>query len=209
MNSFEMDLKRAIGSGGFGAGLLLEVLLLFYGGFDSDLFRVSVPVLAAFPYSTAWLAEYQSGYLKAYLPRTGVTSYIMGKFFSCGISGGLLEFLGCGIFRLVVGKEGAGNMNLLLVFLSGMLWAVLAAVLAAWSNSRFVAYGGAFVLYYLLVILCERYFENLYCLYPYEWLMPSHTWIFDEQGVVILLSGIILLLLCFYYEVLRRRISYV
>lgn len=199
-------MKRAVCSRGFAAGLLIEVLVLFGAGFDSGLFRMCVPVLAAFPYATAWLADYASGYIKSYLPRTGVTPYIMGKFLSCGISGGLLEVLGCGIY-MFAGPEEAAQIHLLPVFFSGALWAVLAATLAAWSNNRYIAYGGAFVVYYLLVLLYERYFDGLYCLYPYEWLAPSHTWVWGEQGVVILLAGIILVLFCFYNEILRRCIG--
>lgn len=104
-------------------------------------------------------------------------------------------------------KAEAGDINLLLIFMSGMLWAVLSATLAAMSNSRYIAYGGAFVIYYLLIILHERYFKELYCIYPYEWLAPTHTWIFQEQGVVLLLSGIILVLFGFYNEILRRCIQ--
>lgn len=81
MNSFETDLKRAFGNWNFLVGLLLECVILYRFGFDSDLFRISVPVLAAVPYSTAWINEYQSGYLKAYLPRCGRNAYILGKFF--------------------------------------------------------------------------------------------------------------------------------
>lgn len=203
MNSFETDFKRAICSKGFWAGLIIELFILFHAGFDSDLFRMSVPVLAAFPYSTAWLAEYQSGFIKSYLPRCGVTSYILGKFLACALSGGLLEASGGALYLLIKGEE-AQEIGLLLIFLSGMLWAALSAALAAWSNSRYIAYGGGFVIYYLLVILHERYFQELYCLYPYEWLKPDHTWMFGEQGVVLLLSGMILTLLCFYYEILGR-----
>lgn len=206
MNSFEADIRRAVCSKGFAAGLVIEVLILFYGGFDSGIFRMCVPVIAAFPYATAWLSEYKSGYIKAYLPRTGVTPYILGKFLACGISGGLLEFLGCGLYVLT-GRAGTAEIRLLPVFFSGALWAVLAATLAAWSNNRYIAYGGAFVIYYLLVMLYERYFEGLYCLYPYEWLMPTHTWVLGEQGVLLLLAGIILVLFCLYYEILRRYIG--
>ncbi|MDE7062121.1 MAG: hypothetical protein K2O73_02625, partial [Lachnospiraceae bacterium] len=127
-------------------------------------------------------------------------------FLACGISGGLLEFLGCGLYVLV-GRAGAVEIRLMPVFFSGALWAVLAATLAAWSNNRYIAYGGAFVIYYLLVMLYERYFEGLYCLYPYEWLMPTHTWVWGEQGVLLLLVGIILVLFCLYYEILRRYIG--
>lgn len=205
MNSFETDLKRGIFSKGFAIGLILEVIILYYSKFDSDMFRMSVPVITAFPYSTAWLADYQSGYIKAYLPRTSITSYIIGKFSVCGICGGLLEVLGCWVY-MQIDKE-APEIDLLLIFMSGMLWAVLSATLAAMSNSRYIAYGGAFVIYYLLIILYERYFQELYCIYPCEWLTPQHTWVFKEQGVVLLLSGVILVLFGVYHEILRRCIE--
>lgn len=101
MNSFETDLKRAVCSRGFVLGLILELLILWKAGFNSDLFRISVPVIATFPYSTAWLADYQSGFIKEYIPRTSITAYIFGKFLACGISGGLLETLGCWIFMQI------------------------------------------------------------------------------------------------------------
>ena len=71
MNSFETDMKRAIISKGFLAGFVLELLIFWKVGGDSELFRVTVPVISTFPYATAWLADYQSGYIKAYLPRCG------------------------------------------------------------------------------------------------------------------------------------------
>jgi len=95
MNSFEMDLKRAIFSLKFAAGAVLQLFILFQSGFDSEMFKISVPVVAAFPYSTAWLIEYQSGYLKSYLPRCKVFSYITGKFLACCISEGLVKVLSC------------------------------------------------------------------------------------------------------------------
>lgn len=206
MNSFETDLKRAFLSRGFFVGLMLEIGILFTAGFDSDLFRMSVPVICTFPYTAAWLEDYQSGFLKAYLPRCGVPAYILGKILACGISGGALEALG-GWMYLCVKNEKEMQFSSMLLFLSGLFWAVMAATLAALSNSRYLAYGGAFVIYYLLVILCERYFPSLYCLYPYEWLAPEHTWMFGEWGVVFLLAGMILVLICLYYEILRRCIE--
>lgn len=204
MNSFESDLKRAVISIPFVAGVIIEVVILLCSGFDSDLFRVSVPVLATFPYSTAWLLDYQSGFVKEYIPRCGVNQYIIGKIIACGISGGLLELSGCYLFSLM-NEETEIKLNL--IFVSGMLWAVVAAALAAWSNSRYIAYGGSFVIYYILVIFHDRYFEDLYCLYPYEWIAPEHTWVFDEQGIVILLIGIILVFSFLYYHILWRCIK--
>lgn len=206
MNSFETDIGRAIRSRGFIAGVLLEIFILFTAGFNSDLFRMTVPVLCTLPYSTAWLADYQTGFIKFYLPRTEVAAYILGKFLACGLSGGAAELLGSWIYVCLKQDENM-QWNPLLIFVSGMLWAVLAAVLAALSNSRYIAYGGAFVIYYVLVILHERYFQTLYCLYPYEWIAPEHTWIFGDWGVVFLVTGLTLVLMCLYDMILRRCIE--
>lgn len=206
MNSFETDLFRAITSKGFIIGLLAELVILFSSDWNSDLFRMCVPVLCTLPYSTAWLTEYQSGFLKSSLPRTSIPGYILGKILACGISGGFLEVLGVWLVSLL--KQGsAEGCHYGLLFFSGMLWAVAASFLAAWSNSRYIAYGSSFVIYHLLVILHERYFPKLYCLYPYEWLEPEHTWVLGNQGVMLLLSGIIVILVLFYYEILRRCIE--
>lgn len=203
MNSFETDLKRAFFSVNFAAGLLIECFILWRSGFSSELFRMSVPVMVSIPYSTAWLDEYQNGFVKEYLPRCGKVSYILGKFFACGMSGGAL--LSASVFlvrQLEAGENEAGNI--FLIFLSGMFWAVVSAALAAAANSRYVAYGGAFVLYYMLVILYERYFQSLYCLYPVEWYAPEHTWVFGDTGIVLMLGGMIILIGILYYEMLGR-----
>lgn len=206
MNSFETDLKRAFGGLNFWAGLLLECVILFQSGPDSDLFRISVPVLASVPYSTAWINEYQSGYLKEYLPRCGRNAYILGKFFSCGVSGGALTGIAC-LFYLYSKSQEEISIDVFLVFLSGMFWAVVAAALAAASNSRYVAYGGSFVLFHALVILYERYFVSLYCLYPVEWFAPTHTWVFGNMGIVLMCGSMIMITGIFYYEILRRCIE--
>ena len=115
MNSFETDIKRAFCSINFLAGLLIECIILWRAG--SDLFQISVPVLASLPYSTAWLGDYQSGYIKEYLPRCGRTSYILGKFLACGISGGSLITTAC-LFRLMTGDGEDMEWKLLLIFLN-------------------------------------------------------------------------------------------
>lgn len=208
MNSFETDMIRAITSKGFVIGFLFELLVLITAGWDSDLFRMIVPVVCTLPYTVTWLKEYEYGFVKSCLPRTSIISYIMGKFLACGISGGLLEILGVGIYNVWKWKEPL-DCSYLLLFLNGFLWAEIAAVLAAWSRNRYLAYGGSFVIYYLLVILHERYFQGLYCLYPYEWFQPEHTWVFGVQGVILLLIGIISILGCIYYVILRRCLEHV
>lgn len=200
-------MKRAVCSWGFLAGLALSFGILMKSGFSSEAYQISVPALACLPYTTAWLSEHQSGFVKSYLMRTNVSSYILGKFFSCGISGGLVEAIPAFACRLL-GAEDGGKINLWLVFLSGMLWASVASLLAAVAKSRYLAYGGSFVIYYLLVILHERYFPGLYCLYPCEWFDPSHTWVLGWQGIVAMLVGFLLLLMFLYDWVIRRCMEF-
>lgn len=204
MNSFETDLIRAIKSKGFWMSLILELIVLFTAGYQSDLFRMCIPVLCTFPYTTAWLKEYQSGFLKAALPRTSRNGYIWGKFFSCGISGGGVEVLGVWLWSFFVADGTDTAWYPVLLFLSGFFWASLAAVLAAWVNSRYLAYGSSFVMYYLLVILHQRYFKQLYCLDPYEWIQPTHTWLMGVWGVGGLVVGLIGMMGISYYGILRR-----
>lgn len=204
MNSFEMDLKRAFLSKGFLTGLVLQTLILFVSGANTNLFYMSVPVLCSFPYATAWLADYQNGFLRLYLSRTSRGCYIGGKILACAISGGAVLALAGRIYIAFGPEKQTEEIHLILFFLSGMLWSVLSAVLAAWSDNRYIAYGGGFVLYYLLIILHERYFNKLYCLYPLEWLSPEHIWIFGDDGIILLLGGLILICMCLYSWILWR-----
>ena len=184
MNSFETDMIRALKSRGFLLGLGSMILVLCTVGYDSDAFRMCVPVVCTFPYTTAWLKESQNGFLKACLPRTTITAYILGKYVSCGIAGGLAEAGALFLVSLFQKNLKFMDCNPDLLFLSGCLWAMIAAVLAAWSNNR--------------------YFPGLYCLYPYEWFHPTHEWVFQEQGVRLLLGMLILIFGFLYYGILRR-----
>lgn len=206
MNSFETDLKRAIFSINFFAGILLQLFILCKSGMESDLFRISIPVVVTLPYSTAWITDYKSGFIKEYLPRCGITSYIVGKFLACGLSGGAVCSISFWLYQHTsYGKEAQGSIFLL--FLSGMLWACVSVSLAAISGSRYIAYGGAFVIFYVLVIVYERYFQGLYCLYPVEWYQPRHVWVFGDTGIVLMCGGIVLILFFLFYETVRRRVE--
>ena len=61
MNSLFSDLKRAVISLPFLCAVILQLLILQYGGFASELYRMSVPLVCTFPFSCAWLDESRSG----------------------------------------------------------------------------------------------------------------------------------------------------
>ena len=147
----------------------------------------------------------KSGFIKAYLPRTTVDGYIMSRALACAASGGLALSLGIltayGIAALLLLPleamrdymlEPPGYFRqlletLVMFFASGAFWALVGLTFATLTNSRYMAYASPFVLFYLLVILYERYFDKLYILYPREWLNPSDRWVFGRIGVAVLL----------------------
>ena len=90
---------------------------------------------------------------------------------------------------------------------SGALWSILGMTFAAMTNSRFMAYASPFVLYYVLIILHERYFPDLFVLYPKEWLNPQSKWMFGDWGVVLLVMELLILASILFYLVGRKRLE--
>lgn len=205
MNSFETDMKRAVLSLRFLIGTALQLGILWSQGEASVLYKMSVPLVCTLPYACGWLDEYKSGYVKLSLVRGSMRGYILGKFLACTIAGGGAEVLAA--WLCVTLKSPKTQWDYGMTFLTAALWAAVAAVLAALSNSKYLAYGGAFVVCYFLVIICERYWPGLYCLCPYEWLDMEHTWPFGTAGAASLLMGIILILALWYYMILKGRIE--
>ena len=60
-----------------------------------------------------------------------------------------------------------------LLFLNGGLWAVLGMTMSTIMESKYIAYASPFIVYYLLVILYERYFPDAWLIYPKNWLNPE------------------------------------
>ena len=59
----------------------------------------------------------------------------------------------------------------------------------------------------MLIILNERYFKDLYVLYPKEWLFPSDVWVMGGFGVIALL-GVLCAILCLAFaHIAERRIA--
>ena len=78
---------------------------------------------------------------------------------------------------------------------------------AALTNSKYMAYASPFVLFYLLIILYERYFDKLFVLYPREWLNPSPRWMFGKIGVAVLLVEFSLLMALAFAFAAKRRLE--
>jgi hypothetical protein len=207
--------------------------LLSYGFHDdlisgvlvSDSMILSLPILCALPFTASFIDDIKSGFIKAYLPRTTTTRYLWGKSVACALSGGLVVALGI-VFSYalsaliflpmeatpvsVTGAEQPDYLsqlmgNILLFFLSGAFWSMVGLLLATLTNSRYMAYIFPFIIYYVLIILHERYFDKLYVMYPKEWLNPSEIWPFGNVGVALLLAQLIIITgICFAVAAKRR-----
>jgi hypothetical protein len=170
----------------------------------SDMITFAVPIVCTLPYAASYVDEIKSGFIKEYLPRSGVSGYIAGKILACSVAGGLVLFLGvlaayplCALVYMpmeavATGKETLPYLGEILAsasmfFFAGMFWSMVGLCLAGATKSRYMAYAAPLVLYYLLIILYERYFNQLYVLYPKEWLNPSELWQLGGLGVATLL----------------------
>ena len=206
MNSLFSDLYRAIVSVLFFLAVLVQFLVLQYSGDDSELYRMSIPLVCTFPFSCAWLDESRGGFTRLALYRTSVFWYIVGKFTACAVSGGLAEWLASFVYHKVQDQPLPENAALL--FFCGAFWAGISALLAAATGSKYAAYGGAFVVCYFLVILHERYVPHCQYLNPFEWLSPQSVWMFGQSGVQIMLGSLTVLTGLLYALILERRISH-
>lgn len=194
---------------------------------QSDAFLFALSLVCVLPFTTAYLDDRKSGFIKAYLPRTGRKNYLAGKMTACMISGGMAPVLGIllALFAAVLvfspmelAKEPVPFdtqtqawmlsflQALLLVFLSGAFWAMAGMAAAAVTSSRYMAYAAPFIFYYLLVILCERYFKSCYIFYPKEWLVPRN-FPYGWLGVVIFLTEALLLLCGVFFCREERRLE--
>lgn len=203
---------------GFHDGLIAQ-------GVTSEAMALTLPILCTLPYTASFVDDMKSGFIKAYLPRTTVSRYITGKSIACAVSGGLVlslgilatYFLATLVFSpmeaaLAKGAEAPSYFGeliatTLMFFCSGAFWAMVGQISAALTNSKYMAYASPFVLYYLLIILYERYFNGLYILYPREWLNPSEAWAFGKYGVALLLMEFTVLLTLGFAAIAKRRIA--
>lgn len=95
-----------------------------------------------------------------------------------------------------------------LFFLSGSLWSIIGLTMATLFKSKYIGYVSSFIIYYLLVIMCERYFRWLYVFHPKEWVFPEKYWPFCSLGVFILLIELIIISFIIFKIICTRRFKF-
>jgi len=190
----------------------------------SDGMTLALPLLAALPFTAAFLDDLKSGFLKEYLPRTTPTGYLLGRITGCLLSGALAlclgVFLAYGVAVLLflpmecaptdpalIGKLIRElRQTLGLMACSGALWSAVGLLLGTVTGSKYMAYASPFVLYYVLIILHERYLPDLFILYPKEWIAPSAHWQFGVTGVLLFVGELTVLASLGFFVTAGRRL---
>lgn len=198
---------------------------LILSALSSNALTLVLPIAASLPYTASFIEDMKSGFLKEYLPRTTLKKYISGKIAAAALSGGLVLFVGLiAAYALsalafapmegMPGEEMAEEPYLaqfisqaFLVFFSGALWSMIGLALSSATGSKYMAFASPFILYYVLIILKERYFHSLYVLYPKEWINPSGYWPLGWLGVILLLLELTGLAAVCFALVAKRRIA--
>ncbi len=250
--TIQSDIKRAFCSKGFIMGVAALVIVMLFAGMESiievtkantlltngfhaqfildalqsDAFTLALPILCALPFTTAFVDDIKSGFIKQYLMRTSRREYIKGKLVACALSGGLLLFAGILVAFFVaflaftpmeaaLAEEQTAQPYLaqlitkaFILTFSGMLWSLVGFMFAALTMNRYMAYASPFILYYVLIILHERYFDWLYVLYPKEWLFPKAEWVLGELGIILLLMVLTSIVSLGFALLAQRRLNH-
>jgi hypothetical protein len=214
MSFFTTDIKRALTERTFAASLIIAVLSLF-GAFvwlgingrdnsflmsQSLVFPFIAPFLAALPFSAIIITERATKYRDLIKLRRHGKNYILPRFFTVGISGGLALLLPeilLFIVSLIMGVGGFTTDSLQVLSLSfpfGFAYAVLAFSLTFYNNETILPLMIPQVFYLLLTYAfpyldLEKYYPPL-TIAPFIYGLP------DLQNIATVLSVITLFAVC-------------
>ena len=171
-------------------------------GFQSDSLSSFLPILAALPFGGCFVDDLKSKFARFFLIRSSYRIYIVSRIIVGFLAGGMAILSGALIAwgttaavmipmeREIEDMEPATIDGLIeicfLLFLNGGFWSVVGMAMSTLMESKYISYATPFVLYYLLVILYERYFSNLFIIYPKTWTDPA-AWPFGCWGAAIFL----------------------
>ena len=245
MKVFFAELRRALSSPGFPiavAGTIIVALVggwqnfdtlrqidgsmnigeLFlqatYGAIHSDALILVMPILCTLPYSASFMEDFQSRYLRAYLPRTGRRTYLVSKIAATAISGGASIFAGTVVVLLIcialfppmgllkddsIFTWSVFTLTAFLVSFGALIWSLAGGIAAVALKNRFMAYAVPFIIFYLLTSFQARYFRTAYALSPLEWIKPANL----DFLIALACSFIAFAGACIiYYMVMKQRL---
>ena len=193
-----------------------------FGALNSDALLQFIPVFAVLPFAGSYIDDLKSKFARFFLIRTSYRTYLLSRIITCFLCGGLAV---CGGIFLVWGISSvaiipfedpsevlpdSGHLiwnSMGLLFLNGGFWAVVGMSLSTLMESKYIAYASPYVLYYMLVILHERYIPDCFLLYPREWLQPGRQWPLHQWGPAILILELTVLFGALFTVKAKRRLK--
>ena len=194
---------------------------LIVNALTSNTVASALPILSILPFSGSYVDDIKSKFARFFCIRSSYNTYAYSHIFVCMLSGGLVIVVGVliewGISALVllpmekVAEAPSESTVFLLktcvlLFLNGGLWAVLGMTMSTIMESKYIAYASPFIVYYLLVILYERYFPNAWLLYPKNWL-DSEVWPYGIGSAALFLPELTFLCGLVFYIRAKRRLE--
>lgn len=171
-------------------------------GLRSDALAAFLPVLALLPFGGSFADDVKSKFARFFLIRTDYGTYAVSRVIVGFLAGGLAVLAGALLTwgamtvvcqpmeQTIAGMEPADLSELvdgcILLFLNAGLWSVVGLTMSTFMESKYISYASPFVLYYLLVILSQRYLTDVFLLDPGNWL-TSDGWPFGVWGAGIFL----------------------
>lgn len=178
------------------------------------------PIAVAFAGGENAETELHSRFFLFSYIRSGKKQYLIGKAAGLLVSGGLTVLFAM-VFLLVIcilrfgqypplldGNYGiavlAGRtaVSFLRLFLNGAFWALVGGSAAVITKNRYMSYAVPFILYYVLTVFQERYYQKAFFLSPRYWAVPVYY--NDMFCISVLAVGTFLTALIFMREIERR-----
>lgn len=180
--------------------------------------QMLLPIFATIPFSVSFVEERKSNMVRNILVRTKKRDYLTSKAITVACAGGTLLVLMVLMFGLLsfvlfrgveAPMEDVSYVQEMLhtfgvitirYFLIGALWAEIGLVVSTWLNHRLMAYISPMLVYYLLVILCERYFTWCHIAYPSDWLNLEVSWPLKQWSLCLWLLFLIIVTVILFFR---------
>jgi len=184
-----------------------------------------LPVLSTLPFSSSFIDEWKAGMTRQAVSRIEKRTYLRSKAIVTALSGGFILSVGSlcllivsmvvflpieqSVTDTVMDNKPVQSYIALFAryFVCGALWAETGLFFSTLFNHRFLAWLSPFMIYYLLIIFHERYFEWCFVLYPKEWLIPERQWGFDNWSICLWLLALTALAGWGFIKVGERRLA--
>lgn len=204
-------------------------LIFVQDGMQADTMKFLLPLLCALPYAFRFGEDLRCGVIRLILVRSSRQAYLRRTIVYGAIAGGLLVLAGMllsiGIsFPVLFLIHNAHNSQPwlpgewttvlpalirtgLLYFSSGCLWTAVGMLCSVFSASLPAACLSPFIVYYLLIILYERYFSYTEILYPKAWISPGKGWPLGGWSALLWTAELTVLISLLFLRAAERRLS--